>query len=84
MEDVASARRRAREHGYELLGDFVLSDAAWQTHYYGPLETRLNAAAARFAGDPVAERVLAEIRDEIDCRRAWPEYYGYLFLVLRA
>lgn len=84
MEDVPSARRRALAHGYELLGDFVLSDAAWWTTYYGPLETRLEAATARLAGDPVAGAVLAEIRDEIECRRAYPEYYGYLFLVLRA
>jgi SAM-dependent methyltransferase len=84
MEDVASARRRAVAHGYELLGDFVLSEAAWQTHYYGPLGERLVAATARLAGDPIARAVLAEIRDEIECRRAYPEYYGYLFLVLRA
>jgi SAM-dependent methyltransferase len=84
MEDVASARRRAKKHGYEIAGDFVLSDAAWETHYYGPLEERLNAATLQLAGDPVAEAVLAEIRDEIDCRRRHPEYYGYVFLVLRA
>jgi ubiquinone/menaquinone biosynthesis C-methylase UbiE len=84
MEDVASARRRAVEHGYEIAGDFVLSDAAWWTHYYGPLEARLEAATARLAGDPTAAVVLAEIRDEIECRRAHPEDYGYLFLVLRA
>lgn len=84
MEDVASARRRAVEAGYEVVGDFVLSDAAWQTHYYGPLAQRLEAATARLAGIPVAEAVLAEIRDEIDVRRRWPETYGYLFLVLRA
>lgn len=84
MEDVASARRRAIACGYGLLGDFVLSDAAWETQYYGPLETRLETTTARLAGDPVAEAVLAEIRAEIDVRRAWPDTYGYLFLVLRA
>lgn len=84
MEDVASARRRAMAQGYDLAGDFMLTDAAWWTHYYGPLEHRLNAAIDRLAGDPVAEAVLAEIRDEIDCRRAYPDTYGYLFLVLRA
>lgn len=83
MADVASARARAERHGYAIAGDFVLSDAAWETHYYGPLEERLNAAVVRLAGDRVAARVLAEIRDEIDCRRRYPEYYGYLFLVLR-
>ena len=83
MEDVASARRRAQEHGYEIAGDFVLSDAAWWTHYYGPLEERLNAAVAHLGGDPTAAAVLAEIRDEIECRRAYPDFYGYLLLVLR-
>lgn len=84
MEDVASARRRAMSHGYDILGDFVLSDAAWWTHYYGPLETRLEAAAARLQGNPTAEAILAEIRAEIGCRREHPYDYGYLFLVLRA
>lgn len=84
MEDVASARRRALAHGYDILGDFVLSEAAWQTYYYGPLEQRLEAATARLADDPVAAAVFAEIREEIDVRRAWPDTYGYLFLVLRA
>lgn len=84
MEDVASARRRALAHGYTIAGDFVLSDAAWQTHYYGPLQIRLEAATARLADDAAAAPVLAEIRDEIECRRAYPDYYGYLFLVLRA
>ena len=84
IEDVPSARRRALAYGYDIAGDFVLSDAAWWTNYYGPLETRLEAAAARLAGVPGAAPVLAEIRDEIECRRAHPEYYGYLFLVLRA
>lgn len=84
MEDVASARRRAQALDYEVAGDFVLSEAAWQTHYYGPLEERLIAATARQAGDLIAQAVFAEIREEIDVRRAWPETYGYLFLVLRA
>lgn len=84
LEDVASARRRAVAQGYELAGDFVLTDAAWWTHYYGPLEQRLNAAIARLGDDSTAAAVLAEIRDEIDCRRAYPDTYGYLFLVLRA
>lgn len=84
MKDPASARRRAQALGYTLVGDFVVSDAAWWTHYYGPLEARLKAAAARFAGDPVSEAVLVEIRDEIECRRVYPDAYGYLFLVLRA
>ena len=62
----------------------MLSEAAWWTNYYGPLEANLNAVAPRRAGDPVAQAVLDEIRLEIDCYRRYSDCYGYLFLVLRA
>lgn len=83
MEDVPSARRRALERGYDILGDFVLPEAAWWTHYYGPLEARLKAIEGRYADDPVGGAILDEARLEIDCYRRHPDCYGYLFLVLR-
>ena len=84
MADPDAARASARRAGYEIVGDFVLSQAAWWTNYYGPLEASLNAVARRHAGDPVARAVLDEIRLELDCYRRHPDCYGYLFLVLRA
>ena len=84
MADVDAARAAARTAGYEIVGDFVLSEAAWWTNYYGPLEAGRNAVAPRHAGDPVAQAVLDEIRLEIDCYRRHADCYGYLFLVLRA
>jgi hypothetical protein len=83
MVDVDAVRASARAAGYRIVGDFVLSEAAWWTNYYGPLEASLNAVATRHAGDPVAQAVLDDIRLEIDCYRRHPDCYGYLFLVLR-
>lgn len=84
MADVEAARACARKAGYEIVGDFVLSEAAWWTNYYGPLEASLDMVTPRHAGDPVAQAVLDEIRLEIDCYRHHADCYGYLFLVLRA
>lgn len=84
MDDSRAARRRALAHGYEVLGDFVLPEVAWWTHYYGPLEARLQAIEGRYADDPVGNAILDEARLEIDCYRSHPDCYGYLFLVLRA
>ena len=83
MVDADGIRGWARAEGYEIVGDFVLPEEAWWTHYYGPLERRLHAVEGRYVGDPVARSVLDEIRMEIDVYRRHADTYGYLFLVLR-
>jgi hypothetical protein len=49
---------------------------------YGPKEERLARLAAKYAGDPVAERVLRRAADEIATYRKYGAYYGYAFLVI--
>ena len=66
-----------------MVGDFVLPDEAWWTHYYGPLERRLQAVEGKYVADAVARAVLDDIRLELDCHRRHADTYGYLFLVLR-
>lgn len=83
MVDAETVRDHARGAGYRIVGDFILSEAAWWT-YYGPLEASLNAAVPNHRGDPIAQAVLDEIRVEIDCYRRHSDCYGYLLLVLRA
>lgn len=83
MLDVAGVRSRAQNEGYMVVGDFVLPEEAWWTHYYGPLEQRLGEVERRLVGDAVAQTVLDGIRLEIDLHRHHSDTYGYLFLVLR-
>lgn len=82
MRDVAGCRALVRECGYELLGDFVLPDRAWWDDYYAPQEQRLAELAPKYAGDPVAEAVLREAREEMEFHRTHAAYYGYVFLVM--
>ena len=51
MTDVAGVRARIAAAGWRLLGDFVLSPAAWQS-YYGPLEARARTARRRRRWSP--------------------------------
>jgi len=81
MGDVASNRKLVRDCGYELLGDFVLPDAAWWDDYYGPMEERLADLTSKYAGDSVATAVLAENREELELFRLYSGYYGYVFLI---
>lgn len=84
MKTVEEACDSVRSAGYELLGSFVLPDAAWWEHYYGPLEAKLPGLRRRFDGEPTALTIIGETESEIAIRRNYPDAYGYAFLVGRA
>ena len=82
MADIEASRALVRDCGYELLGDFVLPDAAWWDDYYGPKEKRLMELLPIRAGDPIASAILGESREDLAIHRKYSGYYGYVFLVL--
>lgn len=81
MGDIEFNRKLVRECGYELLGDFVLPDAAWWDDYYGPMENRLLELAPKYARGSVARAILEEHRDELELFRSHSAYFGYVFLI---
>ena len=83
MAHVASCRQLIRNHGYELVDDFVLPPSAWWDHYYNPMKARLDALDERYRGDATSAAVLAECREEIDVYRRHGDWYGYAFFVAR-
>jgi SAM-dependent methyltransferase len=83
MGTVETCRDLVRDCGYQLLGDFVLPEAAWW-EYYGPMDERLTSLASKYSGDPVAQSILRESAEEIAGYRKYARYYGYVFLVMAA
>jgi SAM-dependent methyltransferase len=83
MGDVSAVRTLFEACGYRLLGDFVLPESAWWSHYYTPMETRLAQLDGTFADDPEGRSVWREARDEIECYRRFSDFYGYGFFVAR-
>ena len=81
MRNIEFNRKLVSDCGYELLGDFVLPDAAWWDDYYGPMEKRLLELAPKYAGDPVAMAILEENNSELKLFRLHSAYFGYVFLV---
>lgn len=81
--DVAANEGLISDCGFELVDEFVLPDSSWWDSYYLPLEARLARYRDRFAGDPEKLGLLEPIQTEIDMRRQYAEYYGYVFFLLR-
>jgi SAM-dependent methyltransferase len=77
MTDVAGTRERIVRAGWRALGDFVISDAAWE-NYYGPLSARRAKLVPEHGADAPA---LAESAREIALRRSHGHEYGYAFFV---
>lgn len=82
MGTVADCRQIVANCGYRLLGDFVLPETAWWDDYYRPLERHIKTLVRRYAGDAVAESVLAAEREEIEMYRHHSDCYGYAFFVM--
>ena len=69
--------------GYELLGHFLLPEAAWWDDYYKPMEARIASSRVELEDDRPGLAALEEHQREIDYYRRWSEHYGYLFVVAR-
>jgi len=66
--------------GYEVLGQRMLSDAAWEA-YYTPLDARI--ASLRTGASDALNAVLDEAVEEAACWRAHRDEFGYLLSVVR-
>ena len=83
MTDEGANLATLRACGYEPMGHFTLPDAAWWEDYYTPLEAKLPALRARYAGDDAALGIVETTAREIEIRRRYGDSYGYVFFVGR-
>ncbi len=83
ITDAMGCIAQAADAGYETLDHFTLPPEAWWTHYYGPMEERVEELRPRAADDPVLAQVLVEAELEIDVHRRFGHTYSYEFLIMR-
>ena len=79
----ADALAAIRDGGLELVGHFVLPDAAWWDEFYTPMEARIAALRAAYAGDDEARAILDQLAAEPETHRRHAAFYAYEFFVAR-
>ena len=77
IDTAASKITVLEDAGLALRGYFVLSEAAWEKHYYQPMEERMAAFLARHDNSNVSQGIVDAERREIDLYRAYKAHYGY-------
>ncbi len=83
MGDLAGNCSAIERRGFDILEYFALPDDAWTVPYYEPLEHRLDEIGDRHAGDPGWTGMISMLRDEIETRRRYAEWYGNVFFIMR-
>ncbi len=82
MMSVQGNLEAIQASGYEVLHHFTLPESAWW-NYYAPVQRRIEALRARYAGDAQARRLLDEEEAEIRLFQKYGGQYGYEFFVMR-
>ena len=84
IRDVSVLLATIAACGYETLGHFMLPTTAWWDNYYGPLERNLEVFERRHPSHADAHDLARHVRREIEIWRAFSDFYGYAFFVMRA
>jgi SAM-dependent methyltransferase len=71
------------EHGYDLLGHFVLPEDFWWADYFVPLLARIAELRKKHAEDPAAQRALDQEQRAANLYKKHSGWYGSVFLVMQ-
>ena len=83
IRDTAALLEAVDACGYEAVGHFQLSAAAWWENYYLPLQGNVSAFRRRHQRVADAQALADQCQREIDIWCAYSEFYSYEFFVLR-
>ena len=72
-----------RDLGYNLIDYFILSPLAWWDNFYTPLENRLVQMRKKYIENDQALELVEFVQLEIDLYRKYPEFYGYVFYIMK-
>jgi SAM-dependent methyltransferase len=84
IRDVRTRLETIERCGYDLAGHFTLPPSSWWNDYYAILEEQVREFRTRHSNEPDARRLADGVQREIEIWRAYSEFYGYVFFVMRA
>ncbi|MBB3187663.1 class I SAM-dependent methyltransferase [Microbacter margulisiae] len=67
--------------GYHLVAAFTLPEACWTEHFYLPQRKAQEIFLKKYAGNPMAEDLIAYQQYEAQLYDKYKAYYGYVFYI---
>lgn len=67
--------------GYTPIATFILPEECWTEHFYPPQISSQKAFLDKYAGNKMAEELVASQHYEMELYRKYKDYYGYVFYI---
>jgi ubiquinone/menaquinone biosynthesis C-methylase UbiE len=83
MHSLEVKKDQLKNCGYELVGNFTISENSWLENYYTPMLSRIPDFLKRHQEDKNAEDLVKEEQHEIDLFKKYKDYYGYVFYIAK-
>jgi SAM-dependent methyltransferase len=83
IRTVSEYIERVPDHGYDLVGHFVLPEDFWLADYFVPMVARIRELRRKYADDQGAQRTLDNEQRAADVYTEYSEWYGSVFLVMQ-
>jgi len=71
------------QHGYDLIGHFVLPEDFWWADYFVPMLVRLGELRKKYSEDGAVQRILDREQRAADLYVKYSKWYGSMFLVMQ-
>lgn len=83
MTSLEGNLKTIEQAGYDLVDYFNLAPVAWWDDFYTPLEERLATMREKYIENESALETIEFVQLEIDLYRKYPDFYGYVFYIMK-
>ena len=81
MDTISNNVVKMQKAGYIPVASFVLPENCWTEHFYDPQVAAQEVFLGKYNGNPAAEELVANMRQEASLYAKYREYYGYVFYI---
>jgi len=81
MDTIAHKVEQMQKAGYIPMATFVLPENCWTEHFYTPQVSAQEKFLKTYAGNKIAEELIANQRHEAELYYTYKEFYGYVFYI---
>jgi SAM-dependent methyltransferase len=83
ISTVSEYIERVPDHGYDLVGHFVLPEDFWLADYAVPIVARIGELRTEYAGDRAAQKTLDNEQQAAELLTKYADWYGSVYLVMK-
>lgn len=83
IDTIPNQVAKIQKAGYIPVATFILPENCWTEHYFAPSVTAQEIFLSKYAGNKIAEELVASQQYEAELYHKYKEFYGYVFFIAK-